>query len=139
MPTLLDENQILQGAYDETSRALNVQLQSSITVGAVSIEGYDNSAPYRNNYASVNVTTGAYVQLVNSTPFDTEVMEIFDSSGRTLALATGGSGSEIDQFYIFPGGNGRINKHVAAGTRISIKAISANATAGEIVLNIYGN
>jgi hypothetical protein len=91
----------------------------------------------RNDYSSVNVTTAAYTQLIASTASAYSAVEIFDSSGQTLKLAIGGSGSEIDQFLIFPGGNGRIPFTVPSGSRISIRAVSANATSGEIDINFY--
>lgn len=92
----------------------------------------------RNDYTSVNVTTGAYVQLIASTAAAVSEVFIFDSSGQTLVLATGGAGVEVDQFYIVPGGNGTVPISIAASTRISIKAVSATANAGEIDLNLFG-
>ena len=91
----------------------------------------------RNDYTSTSVTTSAYVQLIASTSAAYNAIEIFDSSGQTLKLAIGGSGSEVDQFIIFPGGNGRIPYTVASGSRISIKALSATANTGEIDINFY--
>lgn len=91
----------------------------------------------RNDYTSTSVTTSAYTQLIASTSADYSAVEIFDSSGQTLKLAIGGSGSEVDQFLIFPGGNGRIPYTVASGSRISIRAVSGNATSGEIDINFY--
>lgn len=92
----------------------------------------------RNDYGSINVTTAAYTQLIASLGAEVEEIEIFDSSGRTLVLAIGAAASEVDQLYIVPGGNGRIPFKIAAGTRVAIKAVSANATAGEISANFYG-
>lgn len=91
----------------------------------------------RNDYTSTNVTTSAYVQLVASTASAINAIEIFDSSGQTLVLATGGAGSEVDQLYIFPGGNGRIPFTIAASTRVSIKAVSGTASVGENTINYY--
>lgn len=94
----------------------------------------------RNDYSSVNVTTGAYVQLLAAASVTAAVkeIEIFDSSGQTLLLATGAAASEVDQIYIIPGGNGRIPLAIAASTRISVKAVSATASSGEIIINLYG-
>lgn len=91
----------------------------------------------RNVYNTTNVTTGAYVQLVASLGSAVNSVEIFDSSGQTLVLATGGAGSEVDQAFVFPGGNGRIPLAIAAATRISIRAVSATANDGEIAINFY--
>jgi hypothetical protein len=91
----------------------------------------------RNDYSSTSVTTSAYTQLVASTTAVVRELEIFDSSGQTLVIATGAAASEVNLFYVFPGGNGRIPVYIAGGTRISIKAVSANATSGEFIMNVY--
>jgi len=94
----------------------------------------------RNDYTSTAVTTGAYVELLSAAAFTTACteIEIFDSSGSTLVLATGAAASESDKIYIIPGGNGRVQLAIAASTRISIKAVSGNASVGEIIINFYG-
>jgi len=89
----------------------------------------------RHDYSSVNVTTAAYVELIASTSANIYRLNIFDSSGETLVLATGAAASEVDLFYIFPGGNPLIEVYIASGTRLSIKAVSATASTGEIVIN----
>lgn len=94
---------------------------------------------FRNDYSSTNVTTGAYVQLLASTSAISKKFEVFDSSGETLVVAFGAAASEVDQFYIFPGGNGLVRYNIPSGTRISIKAISATANTGEISVNLYNN
>lgn len=92
----------------------------------------------RNNYSSTNVTTGAYVELIASTSNTIKKLHIFDSSGETLYLAIGASGSEVDKMIIVPGGNDLIECNIPSGSRISLKAISGNCTVGEIVLNLIG-
>jgi hypothetical protein len=92
----------------------------------------------RNDYSSTPVTTAAYVQLIASSAATVKQLEIFDSSGQTLLLALGAGGSEVDKMYIVPGGNWRIPCAIPASSRISIKAVSANATVGEIVINLIG-
>lgn len=91
----------------------------------------------RNDYSSTNVTTAAYVQLVASTSAAINLLDVFDSSGETLVFATGAAASEVNQFFIYPGGNGRIELSIPAGTRLSVKAISATASVGELVINSF--
>lgn len=91
----------------------------------------------RNDYTSTSVTTAAYVQLVASTGSTVNSIEIFDSSGQTLVLATGAAASEVDQIIIFPGGNGKVSLTIAASTRVSVKALSATASVGELDINFY--
>lgn len=92
----------------------------------------------RNDYTSTSVTTAAYVQLIASTAAAISELYIFDSSGQTLVLATGAAASEVDQIYITPGGNGVVPLAIAAGVRVSIKAVSATANVGEIDINFLG-
>lgn len=90
-------------------------------------------------YTSTNVTTGAWVQLLASVGATAiREVEIFDSSGETLELGIGTAGSEVAKAYIFPGGNGRISLQIAASARVAIRAVSATANAGEIIVNFYG-
>jgi len=101
--------------------------------------GYTKAnAPAYNDYSSTSVTTAAYTQLVASTTSTTKEIEIFDSSGEGMILATGAAASEVDQLFIFPGGNGRVKLAIPAGTRVSIKAKTATASSGFVMINFYG-
>lgn len=91
----------------------------------------------RNAYGSTPVTTAAYVQVIASLAGNVSECDIFDSSGQTLFLATGGAGFEVDQIYVVPGGNGRVPLSMAVGARVSLKAVSSNATAGEFDMTCY--
>lgn len=87
----------------------------------------------RNDYTSTNVTTGAWVQLIASTAAVINCITVFDSSGQTLKLGTGAAASETIALIIPPGGlGGCIPLKIAAGTRLSIRAISATASTGEL-------
>lgn len=91
-----------------------------------------------NDNSSTNITTGAYVELIASTSTTVSEIEINDTGGRWYYLATGAAASETDILLITPGGNGRIPVTIAAGTRISIKAIDGTADAGYVGINLYG-
>lgn len=93
------------------------------------------NAPVRNDYVGSPVSTAAYSLLVAATTTDATRFQIFDSSGQTLVIAFGAAGAELDQFFVTPGGID-IDYACPAGTRISIKAVSANATVGEIDLQV---
>lgn len=87
----------------------------------------------RNAYASTNVTTGAWVELIASTSAAISRLHIFDSCGQTLELGTGAAASETRVLIIPPGGfDAPVDLAIAASTRVSIRAISANCTTGEI-------
>lgn len=96
---------------------------------------YMANTPIRNAYGTTPVTTAAYVEMVASLTATSGKIQIFDSSGETLIFAVGAAGAENPIFYIPPGGID-IELTVAAGSRIAIKALSANATDGEFVMNI---
>lgn len=122
---------------DTMANSLPVVIASDQSTFPISQAGRSVVTRARNAYSVTPVTTAAYVQLVASLGAKVNEVEIFDSSGETLILATGGAGSEADQVYVFPGGNGRIPLTIASGTRVSVKAVSATASAGEIAINFY--
>ena len=92
------------------------------------------NAPVQNIYSTTNITTGAFVQLVASTTSAINTIHIFDSSGQAMIFAIGGAGSEVAQLYVAPGGD-TFTLNVPAGSRISYKALSANATAGYLLMS----
>lgn len=116
--------------------ATETTLQSVVTaIGGITPgggTGLTSVSLARNIYSSNNVNTSSYFELVTSLPNSVNGLFIFDSSGQTMVLAVGGSGSEVDKYYITPGGNGFISLAIANGARVSIKAVSATATTGEI-------
>lgn len=95
----------------------------------------------RNAYATTPVTTSAWVQILAATPLDTSAIQSFDSSGQTLQLGVIPSGSTqaTPTVYalLFPGGNGTQNLKIPGGASIWVKAVSGNATAGELDLNFF--
>jgi hypothetical protein len=91
----------------------------------------------RNDYSSVNVTTGAWVQLIASTASAVNQIFVFDSSGQTMELGVGPAASEARVSIIVPGGNGDIPLAIPASSRVSVRAISATASVGEIDINLY--
>jgi hypothetical protein len=95
------------------------------------------NAPVYNVYSTTNVTTAAYTQLVASTTSQTNFLDIFDSSGQAMILATGASGSEVIQGYIAPGG-AQLPLKIPAGSRVAYKALTANATSGYVTMSFYG-
>lgn len=116
---------------------------SSVTtiVGTVSTSptGYAFADSARNDYTGVNVTVGAWVQLIASTAAAAKGFCLFDSSGQTLELGVGAAASESRKFIIQPGGpSGFIPLAIASGSRVSIRAISGTANAGEIDLTLLG-
>lgn len=106
--------------------------------GTVTIATLASTAFVRNDYSSVNVTTAAYVELVASTAGLYKKLQIFDSSGQTLKIAIGAAASEVDILLVFPGGNDMIEVNIPAASRVSIRAVSATASVGELCVNFIG-
>lgn len=88
------------------------------------------------SYTSTNVTTSAYTTLVASADTSYGRIEILDTSGKILKIAIGAEGSEIDICSVAVSGTIVIPYFIAAGSRISIKAIDASATSGYNVLSL---
>jgi len=121
-----------------TDTALVVAVSPNNTINVAAPKGRAQAnAPVVTSYSSTNVTSAAYVQLVASTTSAANMIEIFDSSGVALYFATGSAGSEVNQFVIYPGGNGPVNFAIAASTRLSVKAVSTSATSGTGIINLY--
>jgi hypothetical protein len=112
---------------------LNPTLPASFTLSTPTIRQFAI-----NNSTTTNITTGAYVQLIASTTNTTTEIEILDTGGRWYHLATGAAASETNILLIPPGGNGRIPVGIAAGTRLSVRAIDGTANAGYLGVNLYG-
>ncbi len=131
------------GAGTTGAQTLRVVLPTDQTAIPVSQSGTwtvtQNGRAYadsvRNVYNSTNVTTGAWVQLIASTAAAINWLTIFDSSGQTLELGTGGAGVESRVLIIPPGGVTQVPLRIAAGTRVSIRAVSGTASTGEIDLS----
>jgi hypothetical protein len=119
----------------------NIRVIKTDALGNVVISpsaGESQTETVRNEYGVTPVTTGAWVTLVASLASAIKALEIFDSSGQTLEIGIGGIGSEVRQLLVFPGGNGKVPCIIPSSTRVSIRAVSANASVGEIDINFYG-
>lgn len=82
------------------------------------------------SYASTNVTTSAYVELVASSPISVSKLQVCDTSTKLLKIATGSAGSETDRFTVQVSGCVVVPYYFAPATRFSIKAVDASATTG---------
>lgn len=91
------------------------------------------------SYSSTNVTTSAYVALVASTPISVSKLEVCDTSGKILKIASGQSGSELDLFSVQVSGCIVVPYYLPAGSRLSIKAIDATASSGYNVLSFLND
>lgn len=117
---------------------------SSVLTAVQNIESNSGGKSYadsvRNVYSSTSVTTVAWVQLIASVADDIDGITLFDSSGQTLELGIGAATAETRLLIIPPGGlDGFIPVAIAAGTRLSVRAISGTASTGELNITGYSN
>lgn len=104
--------------------------------GFFSAMAYPGVAPsyvtsVRTLYSPTPVGSVTPVAIVASLPANCSEIDVFDSSGQTLELMIGASGSETRQRIIPPGGSGRVPQWLPQGSRVSLRALSATASAGE--------
>lgn len=87
--------------------------------------------------SSTNVTTGAYVQLVAKLAGTVEAIQFYNGTTSTLALATGAASSEVQKVLLGPGLSDLIPTEslFPAGSRLSVIAVDANASSGNIAIN----
>lgn len=124
------------GSGAVSSETLRVVLPTDQPTVPVLGQGRSKVELIRNVHSSVNVTTGAYVQLVASTSAIINKLWCFDSSGSALFIATGAAAAEVDRFYIPPGGlTYPMELNIPAGTRISVKAVDTDATTGQLLIS----
>jgi hypothetical protein len=126
------------GAATAANQATQISSLTTIATntGTAPSSPGNSNAPVYLTYSSSNVTTSAYTQLIASTSAATTYVDIFDSSGQAMILATGAAGSEAILAYIPPGGD-QIRVKIPAGIRVAYKALTANATSGYLLLNLY--
>jgi len=97
------------------------------------------NTPIYVNLSSTNITTAAYVELLASTSTKARKIQVWLSNGNALYLAFGASSSEVDKYIVPPGAAGVLLDFVIpASTRLSAKAVAANATSGLLIINFVG-
>lgn len=131
--------------YIKNGATTNVSIDTTTPSNSNPLPTSDAGLAYlgsaRLDYSLTNVTTGAWVQLTASVGAAAVFgITLFDGGGYAMELGIGGSGSEARALLIPPGGfNGVIPLRIAAGTRLSIRAVgTATVSAGEIDINLMG-
>lgn len=150
LPTGAATEATLDDTLTEVS-LLNLKVNVGVgdSAGAVRVVAANNSPGHKRetlhlvrvNYETDPVTTSAYVELISSTDDDIYRLDIFDSSGETLVLAVGPAsppspGDEVDIYYISPGGNGIADIFIPKNMKLFIKAVSNDATVGELLITV---
>jgi len=103
---------------------------------AIARADVSHSVNTRTDYTVTSVGTSSWVELYSSLPASVYKLTIFDSSGQTMEIGTGSAGNE-SRLFILPPGGGEFALTVSAGTRVSIRAITGTASAGENDINFF--
>lgn len=126
-------------ASETTQLANNVLLQEIADNTATTVDTTPVfSAKAIRDYSVDPVISGNYYEVIPAgTIAKSKVIEIFDSSGQVIILATGAMGAESDNIYIMPGGNGPVQLEIPTGTRLSIKPYNTSISVGFFIINVY--
>lgn len=86
---------------------------------------------------TVAVTTAGvgYIQLIASTPDIVNRMYVNDFSGSALMIGVGAAGSEVDQFWVAPGGlTQTVDIFIPNQSRVAIRAVDFPATVNQLLI-----
>lgn len=112
----------------DTNAGANSASTLRVTEGSRS---YADSARY--DYSGGSVTTGAWVEIDASTAAAINELCVTDQSGQVMELGSGAAAAETRILLIARGWSGCIPLRIAASTRLSLRAVSATASAGDFV------
>lgn len=94
------------------------------------------------NYATTNVTTAAWAEIIASLPVAASAVEIYSGNTSVVKLSVGAAADEDANeinYYVIPGGSSiLLPLEFTRGKRISAKAVNVNATTGVLVFNFFG-
>jgi hypothetical protein len=124
------------GGLPITDAGGSITIDGSVTVtSSVSPTGRAYADSIRHNYASTNVTTGSWVQIIASTAATINTIIVDDTCGEVMELGTGAAAAEARRMLVPRGGQGvPVDLAIAAGTRVSLRAVTASCTSGDFVL-----
>lgn len=137
IPTAAD----LVGFRDPSGNLIygNATATGDIIVAPASSSGRSLVDSVYNDYGTTNVTTAAWVQLIAATAGVINQVQTYDTSGEAFEIGIGAIGLETLLFYMPRGGNGEVNVTIPAGSRISIRAKTGNATTAgtDLIMNLF--
>lgn len=126
---------VLATRHEAAATPVAVRISNGAAFSTPSPKGRAYADSARHDYSDTTVTTAAWTELIASTAAEINHLIIFDSSGQTMELGTGAVGSEARALIIPPGGlTSGVPLNIASGSRVSIRAVSADADTGEINL-----
>lgn len=135
-----DTAQTTLDAIKVDTEAIETAVEGTLTVAgtvAVSSTASPTGRSYgdsgRIDFSSTNVTTGAWVELDASTAATINALLIDSTCGEVLELGTGAAAAETRVLVIPRGGfTMAVPLAIAAGTRLSLRAITATCSVGDL-------
>lgn len=82
-----------------------------------------------------SITTSSYTAL-GATPIDCRMLELTDTTGKIVKVATGAAGSEVDICTCAVSGTVKVPYYLAKGTLLSVKAVDAGPSSGNNVVSL---
>lgn len=117
-------------------KKLRLSSDGDPNVTVVSVSNNDVSETIYHSYESTPVDTTTWQEIVAALAAAAVKLQIFDSSGELMELGIGAAAAETRKLLITPGGNGLIDVQIPAGTRLSVRAVSAAASVGFLAINV---
>ncbi len=132
---------VLLGAMGSDGKPYLVQIDEATGQLPVSTSGVSTitiKETKYHNYAVQGATTLAWLQMIASTSAIVTDWDVTDTSGQVLELGVGAAGAEV-RFAFLPAGGGSPFQHrLAAGSRVSVRAVDGDASTGKLVINAWG-
>jgi hypothetical protein len=89
--------------------------------------------PGRLATGTTNVTSSAYVDLVNSSSDAATWVNVYNGTSQEMVVAVGATSSEVDKFYVpATSFSGPVPLYLPSGSRISVKSKGSTASSGSI-------
>lgn len=86
--------------------------------------------------AGTDVEQATYEEVDASVAERAEAFEVENTTDSAIVFATGAAASEVDMpVYIAPGVAKVVHRALPAGTRLSVRAVNADATLGFVIIN----
>lgn len=136
----IDFGGVLKDVHNPDDHALQVDvISSSIAPVFVTVAGGTVIYTFEIDFSNIQGNGGSFYELVASTSQDLVKIYPYDTTGVPIGLYKGASGSEMLMINMGPGYDVPTDLAIPAGTRLSIRALSAAApTAGKFYLAITG-
>lgn len=107
--------------------------------GQVAIAGHGGMLPLHLDFTGTPIGTGAWTQIVASTPAAISAVHIDSTCSSTLYFAVGPAGSELKQLIISRGADFDYPLAIPKGSRIALEGLSGTCAANDMDLTFYGN